>query len=81
VAKNVRNYKTFKTGRGIKVSLHLSPKVVRELDLLAKEGYYRSRNDAIRDSINFFLSVKPWLRRLKYVHEILESTTPTGAEK
>jgi len=40
--------------------------------MLVKKGYYRSRNDAIRDSINFFLSVKPWIKRIKYLHEILE---------
>jgi len=62
--KNVRNYQTFKTKRGIRIIFNISPKVLEELDRIVKDGYYVTRTDAIRDAINFFVYAEPFKKRI-----------------
>jgi len=72
--KNVRNYQTFKTGKGIKICFNIAPKILRELDALVNEGYYVTRTDAIRDALNFFVYAEPFKKRIhakSKLHKVL----------
>jgi len=62
--KNDRKYTPFITTNGIKINLRISRKANEALTELVKEGYYLNKNDAIRDSLNLFIYLKPWLKRI-----------------
>jgi len=64
MSKNARKFQSYATHEGVKVNLRISQNVELQLQALVKEGYYLNRNDAIRDALNFFLSVKPWIKRI-----------------
>jgi len=67
--------KRFKTGHGVPIKLSVSQRVNKELEFLVEEGFYLSKNDAIRDALNFFFHVRPWEKRITgrtSLHELLE---------
>jgi len=73
--KNARKYQPFETRGGVKINLRISQKINDALRELVQEGYYLNKNDAIRDALNLFVYVKPWLKRITAktpLHKVLE---------